>query len=694
MKALYIGEFMIVYSIINKILSFLKRIFISHNFKFFRVILFGGIVIFTFYRTIFFLKYSSKIDYTEIQYSTILFAFAEGFRFDIASISILYGSFLILSCIDFLNRKKLYVIFWSFTPLVVTFLVIVILIADIIYFEHANKHIGYEAYVFLGKDLILILNSSFQESKILFITGILCLLLLIYFPYRIYQKYYKYTYLEVSPSQSFLKLVLAIFIVLIGIRGGLQENPIHTSNAIVCNNTFVNNIALNGVYTTILDLKSHSVAKSNKMDFKMAIGIVQKEIHYKGAIFVSDEYPILRKTIPKKVGKNPNIVLILLESWTGKFINPITEGKINGKEVTPNFNKLLREGIFFKRFFATGGRTTNGMMAVLTGIPDRPGLTVVRTPQAMGNFSGIGNIMRQANYKTIFITGGDLSFDNLHKMMPHWGFDISVGKQDLDKTNKYSPGAWGYDDEDVFEVLHEQLNEHKENRPIFATVLTLTTHYPYKTPKKEFEIFGKETEDSDFLNVYHYADWALQNFIEKAKRSSYFENTIFFFVSDHTHHRSLNYYEDRNIPFLIYSPARFKPEIRNDIASQLDVIPTILGNLNQEVYFSAMGKDLLTTKSNSAYFAYGTVFGWIEEKLFLFKTSDGEGGVNFTVDSPFIQFNGCKKFPGFCESHQQKAKAFLNASIELMNRNIVFPRAISEINSKAALVKKVNRYYP
>ena len=585
----------------------------------------------------------------------------------------------ILSCIDFLNRKKFYVFIWSFTPILLVLCIVAILIADVLYFEHANKHIGYEAYVFLGKDLILIIGSLLEESKLVFLGGLIGLVSLTFFSFRIYKKYHRYSQLETLFQNSIIKMLIALLIIIIGIRGGLQENPIRASNAIISDNTMVNNLALNGVYTALIDLKSHSIPRSEKMDFKEAVSLVRKEISYEGANFVSDKYPILRKSMPKnKEAKSPNIVLVMLENWTGKFINPITDGKVNGREVAPNFNKLLKEGIFFQRFFAAGGRTPNGMMSVLTGIPDRPGLTVVRTPQAMGYFSGIGNIMRQANYKTIFVTGGDLSFDNKHKMMPHWGFDESIGKLDLDEMKRYQLGAWGYDDADVFDVLHNKLKSHKDEKPFFATVLTLTTHYPYRTPREEFNIFGKETDDHEFLNVYHYADWAVQNFLEKARQASYFENTIFFFVADHTHHRFLNYYEDRNIPFLIYAPNRFKPEIRNDIASQLDIIPTILGNLNKEVYFSAMGRDLLSTKTNSAYFAYGTVFGWVEDKLFLFRTSDGDGGVGFPVEPPHIQFDICKKAAPFCLVHHRKAKAFLNTSIELMNRNIIFPASLEE----------------
>ncbi|HMV45988.1 MAG TPA: sulfatase-like hydrolase/transferase, partial [Leptospiraceae bacterium] len=558
----------------SKFKELLKKVFLSYNFKFFTILFTFGLIIFSFYRFIFFVKYSYRINFSEVNVSTILLAFATGIRFDISTLAILFGALFVLSCIDLLNHKKLYVLLWSFTPILITIFVLAILIADVLYFEHANKHIGYEAYVFLGKDLILIVGSLLEENKLIFIAGVFTLVAIPFSVYSIYKKYHSYRHLDTPILISSLKALAALILIIIGIRGGLQESPIRTSNAILSDNNLINNLALNGVYTAITDFKSHSIAKSDRMNLQEAVAIVRNEIKYTGSNFISEKYPLLRKTIPtSKEAKNPNIVLVILENWTGKFINPISSGKVNGKEVAPHFNQLLKEGIFFQRFFASGGRTPNGMMSILTGIPDRPGLTVIRTPQAMGYFSGIASIMKQANYRTIFATGGDLTFDNKHKMMPHWGFEEIYGKKDMDESKRYAIGAWGYDDADVFDVLHSKIKDHKEDRPFFATVLTLTTHYPYRAPREEFNIFGKETEDSEFLNVYHYADWAVNNFLEKAKQSSYFENTIFFFVADHTHHRFLDYYEDRNIPFLIYSPSRFKGEIRNDIATQLDVIP-------------------------------------------------------------------------------------------------------------------------
>ena len=235
----------------NKAIDFLKQIFLSYNFKFFGILFLIGVPLFTIYRIAFFLKYAYRIDFKEISSSTILWAFAEGIRFDIAALCIVFGFLFILSCIDFLNRKKLYVFLWSFTPILLVVFVVAILIADVLYFEHANKHIGYEAYVFLGKDLILIVGSLLEENKFVFIGGLVGLAALTFSSFRIYKRYHNYSHLEISFQNSLAKILIAVIAVIIGIRGGLQENPIRTSNAIISDNTMVNNLALNGVYTAI-----------------------------------------------------------------------------------------------------------------------------------------------------------------------------------------------------------------------------------------------------------------------------------------------------------------------------------------------------------------------------------------------------------------------------------------------------------
>ncbi|TGK07251.1 alkaline phosphatase family protein [Leptospira semungkisensis] len=622
------------------------------------------------YKIAFLWVYAYRLEGASV--SEVLLAILVGFRFDISVIAMLLGLFAFLSSLPYLNRYKFFHFIWGYFPILIGIWLISHLIADIVYFENANKHIGYEGFVFIGKDMGVILKSAFENNPLLAVVA--CLLLLVFLPLStvLFLRYNPYRYNpENWKRDTFLSAVILV-VVIFAIRGGIQETPLRASNAIVSGHSFVNNIALNGVFTSIMDLKSQSIPNYLKFEREEAIRIVKEDVSYEGAEFVGKKYPLLRKQKETNPGKPPNIVLILLENWTGKFIDPISDGKISGKELTPNFNRLLRKGRFYTRFFASGGRTTNGMMSVLTGFPDRPGLTVVRTHQVLGNFSGIGNIFKDLGYETFFVTGGDLSFDNKATLMPHWGFDTVLGKKEIAAFNKFKIGAWGYDDADVLEVLHEKISQSK--KPFLGVSLTLSTHYPYRAPDSKFRIFGEDERDFEYLNVYHYADWAIQDFMNRAEKSKYFDNTIFVFVADHTHHRYLDYYEDRNIPFLIYAPGKIKPAIDNRNASQLDVIPTILGLVGKETYFSAMGRNLLSPqRTESAYFAYGNLIGWIESSLFYIHFVDGNRNLKYSAIGPRGEVTLCETDPKVCESHFRKASAFLNLSHELMNQNQIFP---------------------
>ncbi|TGN20211.1 LTA synthase family protein [Leptospira idonii] len=629
------------------------------------------LVILTLYRFAFLYVYSYRLEGVNVY--EILSALVLGLRFDISTISMLLGLFAVLASLPFLNRYKTYRFIWGYVPILLSLWMISHLVADIIYFENANKHIGYEGFVFLGKDLGVLLKSAFEQNASLSIGTILFLIVFLPLSTWLFLKYNPFHYEPKSISSESITCFAVLVLAVLGVRGGLQESPIRATNAIVSGNNFVNNLALNGVFTSIMDVKSQSIPNFLKMDPKQYVEIVRDEISYEGAEFVSEKYPLLREQKETNQGTPPNVILILLENWTGEFISPISNGLVDGKEVAPYFNRLLKKGRFFDHFMASGGRTTNGMMSILTGVPDRPGLTVVRTHQVLGNFSGIGTLFSKMGYETYFVTGGDLSFDNKNTLAPHFGFQTAVGEKEITKLGRYGLGSWGYDDADVLEQLHERASS--ATKPFFGVALTLTTHYPYRSPKDELNIFGKEIRDADFLNVYHYADWAVNQFMEKAEKSKYFKNTIFVFVADHTHHRYLDYYQDRRIPFLVYSPGRVTPGIDSQIASQLDVIPTILGLVGKQAFFSAMGRDLFAKKrTNSAYYAYGNLFGWLEGDTFYARFFDGKEDFAYSTLPPREKKNICEGNHNPCEIPGLKARAFLNMSYDLLNRNMVFPK--------------------
>jgi phosphoglycerol transferase MdoB-like AlkP superfamily enzyme len=639
-------------------------------FKFHLVLAGLGLFCLTIYRFAFYLMYSYRIQNADIY--TVLKAFLYGIRFDISVLSIFIGVSLLYASVHFLNVKRSFRIIWRIVPVFLLIILILLLGADLVYYENGNKHLGYEAFAYLGFEMLPLIGSAFSQSPTMFLFAILVISLLVYAIYRLQVKF-PYVHTPFNYKIAILQFILILTFLILGIRGGIQTSPLRTSDAIISEETIVNDLVLNPGFTAITDLKMTEVDTRHFMSLEDSTRIVRDAVSYPGAEFVSDTYPLLRRTTIASSKPLPNIVIIVLEGWTGKFIDLIGQKNVQGKEVTPYFNQLIRKGTFFTNFFASGGRTTNGLMALIGGIPDRPGLTAVRTPQILNRFSGMGSIAKKLGYDTLFVTGTDLSFNNKGSIMFHWGFDTLIGKLQLEKNPEYKTGPWSYWDEASLDSLHLNLIERHGKSPIMAVIHTGTTHYPYVVPDEKYRIFDKSVEDSDYLNVLHYADHAVNEYIQKAKQAAYFDQTIFVFVSDHSHHRFLNYYEDRNVPLLIYAPSKFKPEIRKDITSQLDVLPTVIGFMEREVYFSGMGRDLYKTRGNSAYFAYGNIFGWIQNDMLYYQSVAGGVGETKSIQPPFVDTGVCKRDISLCALHSDHTKAFLNLSQDLLKGNKLFP---------------------
>jgi phosphoglycerol transferase MdoB-like AlkP superfamily enzyme len=151
----------------------------------------------------------------------------------------------------------------------------------------------------------------------------------------------------------------------------------------------------------------------------------------------------------------------------------------------------------------------------------------------------------------------------------------------------------------------------------------------------------------DEYNAFRYTDYCFRAFFEKARKASYFQNTIFVFVGDHgvAGNATSVYPEvwtsqrltDQHVPLLFYAPGMIPPQRRKEVVSQIDVLPTLFGLLHRPYENRTLGRDLLTPRpkkdfafitnasdmigviTNEHYFTHHLNSG--EQKLFLLNDS-------------------------------------------------------------------------
>lgn len=487
--------------------------------------------------------------------------------------------------------------------------------------------------------------------------------------------------------------VLLLLFLVLSLRGGFQESPIRSPDAIRYGTSYLNTIPLNGLFTISRDAQDSSdFLKFFEQDENIAY--VQTLLD-EPAAFVSPEYPLVRRmpsrsTLLPGGQKAPNLVLIILESFTAKYLT------VHGgnPEIAPEFDRLMREGRYYERFMASGGRSANGIFCMMAGLPDRANRTILRSNESSNRMGGLAKLLGMKGYHSLFVHGGDLRFDSMDRMLPHLGFNEAYGWREMESEGLVSDSsigrsAWGYQDGDSFRVLENRLDAlHAQDpeRPLFASIFTLNTHHPFLIPDQSFAHFDASVGDQrDFLNSYRYTDRMLGEFMRAMREKPYYKDTIFILTADHAHHRGLNYLEDRHIPLLMYAPGKIAPERIPELASQLDILPTMLGLAGGDVAYAAMGRDLLAgwnprpeQSRPFAYYAGGSntgVIGWVEDELLLMQWIGTPHFIVMTARHPADQTNLYEQNQAQGDAMLAKSRHFHQFARHLERSNRIFPPA-------------------
>jgi phosphoglycerol transferase MdoB-like AlkP superfamily enzyme len=264
-----------------------------------------------------------------------------------------------------------------------------------------------------------------------------------------------------------------------------------------------------------------------------------------------------------------NVVLISVESLSASYLGVYG----NQENLTPYLDKLASESLVFDKLFATGTRTVRGLDALSIAIPPIPGQAIVHRPNTE-HLATIGELLEAKNYSTFFIYGGYGVFDSMNTYFRGNDYKV-VDRTDFDKNTIQSENVWGVDDESLFNNSLKILDKNvKTNKPFFAHIMTTSNHRPYTFPAGKIDL-----PQGSRRGAVKYTDYAIGQFIENAKTKPWFKDTLFVIVADHCASvagKTKLPVEKYHIPLFFYAPDLLPAGHYSRIASQIDIVPTLL----------------------------------------------------------------------------------------------------------------------
>ena len=363
-----------------------------------------------------------------------------------------------------------------------------------------------------------------------------------------------------------------------------------------------------------------------------------------------------------------NVIVIHAESLQGIAINRT----FNGEEVTPNLNRLIKEGMYFDNFYSqvSVGTSSDTELTYNTSLmPTQNGTAFVSYFDR--TYISTPSLLKEKGYYTFSMHANNGDFWNRRAMHESLGYDKFYSKETYEVDDENVIGL-GLSDKSFFAESVEKLKKIiEEHDKYYGYIITLTNHTPFSDTDKygEFSVTMKTTitnEDGtteeigapylegtklgNYFKSVHYADEALGEFFSEMDEAGLLDNTAVIIFGDHdarlpksefnlmynydpatddikaeddptyVDYDSFDYELDRKVPLIIWTKdGAVKGEVDYTMG-MYDVMPTI-GNMLGFYNKYALGHDIFETKDdNIVVFPNGN---WVTNKMY-YNSQKGE----------------------------------------------------------------------
>ncbi|WP_310551178.1 LTA synthase family protein [Paenibacillus glufosinatiresistens] len=317
------------------------------------------------------------------------------------------------------------------------------------------------------------------------------------------------------------------------------------------------------------------------------------------------------------VDKGKNLIVVQMES----FQNFLIGLKIDGQEITPNLNKLVKETSYFDNFYTNAGQgtTSDAEFVVNTSFFVPKNEPATSSDYMQKDLPSLPKLMSENGYFTATFHTNSVDFWNRKALYKAIGFEKFYDQKFYGDEDHI---AFGSSDEILYAKTVPELKKlDEQNNPFYAMVISMSAHHPFRLPEEKQRIKLPDEYDGTLIGDYivsqNYADYAMGQFLEELKSSGLWDDSLIVFYGDHQGvpmyaldnpqkkllaklvGHEYGYTDMFNIPFIVHSPSGQLPAQMSGTGGQVDVLPTVanlLGvSLDHQLHF---GEDLYNQKTN------------------------------------------------------------------------------------------------
>lgn len=601
--------------------------------------------------------------FPDIPFYQLLTILKGGLLFDISATIYLNLIFIFFHIIPFefrYNYKYQDVLRYYF--FIVNGIGIAINSADYIYYRFVLKRAATDVFqTFEHEGNLVKLFFKFQLDYwpvVVFSIFLIFIMILLYNQVMVEKPVVKRRFLYHTLNILIVPLVAGLLVV--GARGGykLSTRLISISNAA----RYVENprdvaIVLNTPFSLIRTINKKTLGKYEFFDNEKLAEIYNP--HY-----IPDSAATFR---------NDNIVIIILESFAREYIGSLNKDLDNGtyKGYSPFLDSLISKGLTFNVTIANGKKSIDALPSIFASIPS------LETPYTISHYAnntinGLPSLLKAKGYYSAFFHGapnGSMGFDLFSRMA---GFDDYFGLDQYPDEKDFD-GMWGVWDEPFLNFFCNKINTFRQ--PFLASVFTISSHHPFKVPEKYKDKFPRGR--APILEVVGYTDYALSEFFTQASVQPWFENTLFIITADHTNEsvrkEFQNNYGSYCIPIIFYKHGSDLQGIKDRIAQQIDIMPSVLSYLGYDGDYVAFGNNLFDdSKESFAFNTNGSTYQlFMKDHMLEMVDNKPVGLYNFKEDR-FLDKNLIDKDTSYIWTIEEKLKAIIQSyNARLIDNNMV-----------------------